>query len=78
MSFVDFKDVFDWFFIAVIFHVATLMPNKESDPNCTAKKLHIGNDFVSIVYNESGQKYHLGTIKVRSPFMDVKYYIERI
>lgn len=40
------------------------MPNKESDPNCTAKKLHIGNDFVSIVYNESGQKYKLGTIKV--------------
>ncbi|PIK45885.1 putative tuberin [Apostichopus japonicus] len=55
----------------VIFHVATLMPNKESDPNCTAKKLHIGNDFVSIVYNESGSKYHLGTIKGQFNFAEI-------
>ena len=48
---------------SVIFHVATLMPNKESDPNCNAKKLHIGNDYVTIVYNESGEDYKIGTIK---------------
>ena len=53
------------FVLAVIFHVATLMPNKESDPNCNAKKLHIGNDYVTIVYNESGADYKIGTIKVR-------------
>ena len=52
--------------LAVIFHVATLMPNKESDPNCNGKKLHIGNDFVSIVYNDSKQKYKIGTIKVNT------------
>ena len=40
------------------------MPNKESDPTCNSKKLHIGNDFVSIVYNESKEPYKLGTIKV--------------
>ena len=40
------------------------MPNRESDPNCNAKKLHIGNDFVTIVYNDSGEDYTIGTIKV--------------
>lgn len=52
--------------IQVTFHVATLMPNKEQDPNCHEKKKHIGNDFVSIVYNESGEEYNLATIKVRA------------
>ncbi|XP_055383497.1 tuberin [Condylostylus longicornis] len=49
--------------VHVTFHVATLMPNKENDPNCNQKKLHIGNDYVSIVYNESGEEYNLQTIK---------------
>lgn len=50
--------------IRVMFHVATLMPNKETDPNCTNKKLHIGNDNVTIVYNESGEEYNINTMKV--------------
>lgn len=47
----------------VIFHVATLMPFKESDPSCNNKKLHIGNNYVTIVYNESGEEYNIYTIK---------------
>ncbi|KAL5291508.1 TSC2 family protein [Megaselia abdita] len=47
----------------VIFHVATLMPTKESDPKCNEKKKHIGNDYVSIVYNESGEEYSMSTIR---------------
>lgn len=50
--------------VQVTFHVATLMPNREQDPNCYDKKKHIGNDFVTIVYNESGEEYNLNTIKV--------------
>lgn len=50
--------------IRVMFHVATFMPNKESDPNCNNKKLHIGNNNVTIVYNESGEEYNINTIKV--------------
>lgn len=50
--------------IRVTFHVATLMPNKETDPNCNNKKLHIGNNYVTIVYNESGEEYNINTIKV--------------
>jgi len=49
--------------VHVTFHVATLMPNRDTDPNCNAKKLHIGNNYVSIVYNESGDEYNLQTIK---------------
>lgn len=49
--------------VQVTFHVATLMPNHKHDPNCNEKKKHIGNDFVTIVYNESGEEYDLKTIK---------------
>nr|XP_045602485.1 tuberin-like [Procambarus clarkii] len=47
----------------VVFHVATMMPTKESDPNCNGKKRHIGNNYVTIVYNESGKPYNINTIK---------------
>lgn len=46
--------------------MATLMPtNLQDDPNCNEKKSHIGNDFVKIIYNESGEEYNLNTISVR-------------
>jgi Rap/ran-GAP len=38
----------------------------DSDPNCNEKKKYIGNDFATIVYNESGEDYSLNTIKVIS------------
>ena len=50
----------------VAFHVATLMPTKASDPKCTSKKQHIGNNYVSVVYNESGETYNIQTVKVRN------------
>lgn len=55
----------------VIFHVATLMPTLQSNPNCSNKKLHIGNDFVTIVYNDSNQKYVFGTIKGQFNYVEV-------
>lgn len=54
--------------LLVMYHVATLMPLKESDPNCNEKKRHIGNDFVTIVYNESEEEYKIGTIKVSQAY----------
>uniref|UniRef100_A0A914C549 Rap-GAP domain-containing protein n=1 Tax=Acrobeloides nanus TaxID=290746 RepID=A0A914C549_9BILA len=45
-----------------VFLVATLMPKSENDPKCNAKKALIGNNFVSIVFNESGVPYKLGTV----------------
>jgi hypothetical protein len=37
---------------------------RDSDPQFNKKKRHIGNDFVAIVYNESGLPYTMGTVKV--------------
>lgn len=54
-----------------IFHIATLMPNRESDRGCCNKKRHIGNDFVVVVYNDSGEDYKLGTIKGQFNFVEV-------
>jgi len=48
--------------------VATLMPTTESDLKCNNKKKNIGNDFVTIVYNESGQEYDIQTVKVITNF----------
>lgn len=41
------------------------MPYKEKDAQCVSKKLHIGNDFVTIVYDDSKHGYNFGTIKVK-------------
>lgn len=38
------------------------MPRREDDPQCNQKKKFIGNDYVSIIYNDSGKSYELGTI----------------
>lgn len=44
--------------IQIVYHVATHMPTLESDPHCTNKKRHIGNDRVHIVFDESGTQYN--------------------
>ena len=48
----------------MVFHTATLMPNVKGDlkKSLDKKKMHIGNDYVAIVYNESGQPYNIGTV----------------
>ncbi|KAJ4249514.1 Tuberous sclerosis 2-like protein [Fusarium torreyae] len=46
----------------IVFHVTTQMPtNLEHDPRCTMKKRHIGNDFVNIVFNDSGLPFKFDT-----------------
>lgn len=47
----------------MVYHVATMMPtNLESDPMCVAKKRHIGNDFVNIIFNRSNKHFDFDTI----------------
>ncbi|KAI8926620.1 hypothetical protein BC831DRAFT_394315, partial [Entophlyctis helioformis] len=55
----------------VIFHVTTLMPSREHDPSCTAKKRHIGNDFVTVVWLEPGGHYDQDTIPGQFNFFAV-------
>ncbi|KAK6732660.1 hypothetical protein RB195_016805 [Necator americanus] len=46
----------------ITFLVATLMPQAENDPHCNMKKKLIANNFVSIVFNESGAPFKLGSV----------------
>jgi hypothetical protein len=46
----------------IMFHVTTQMPtNPETDPQCIMKKRHIGNDYVNIVWNDSGMPFKFDT-----------------
>ncbi|KAJ2787588.1 Tuberous sclerosis 2-like protein [Coemansia interrupta] len=47
----------------LVFHVGTLMPaGKEKHEKYIRKKAHMGNDYVQIVFNESGKEYEFDTI----------------
>ena len=50
------------------------MPNKEKDSACRSKKMHIGNDFVTIVYDDSDTGYQCETITV-SDFIFLCYHV---
>lgn len=44
------------------YHITTMMPtNRDRDPQCTFKKRHIGNDFVNIIFNNSGRPFDFNT-----------------
>jgi hypothetical protein len=46
----------------IVFHITTQMPtNPETDPQCIMKKRHIGNDYVNIVWNDSGLPFNFDT-----------------
>ncbi|KAI9832556.1 MAG: hypothetical protein M1819_004346 [Sarea resinae] len=46
----------------MIFHVTTMMPtNLDHDPQCINKKRHTGNDFVNIIFNDSGRPFRFDT-----------------
>ncbi|TKY85184.1 hypothetical protein EX895_006264 [Sporisorium graminicola] len=55
----------------IVYHAATLMPNDERDPIRRSKKALIGNDFVHIVFNESGRDYKFGTIAGQFNYVNV-------
>ncbi|KAG2172855.1 hypothetical protein INT43_000205 [Umbelopsis isabellina] len=56
----------------MVFHAATLMPTDLSrDPQCSGKKRHIGNDFVTIVYNDSGKDYAFDTLPGQFNFINI-------
>ena len=46
----------------IVFHVTTQMPtNLVRDPQCVNKKKHIGNDYVNIIFNDSGLPFRFNT-----------------
>lgn len=55
----------------IVYHTATLMPNRPTDPNHSAKKALIGNDWVHIIFNEANQPYEFGTIASQFNFVNI-------
>ncbi|KAI0031031.1 hypothetical protein K488DRAFT_52957 [Vararia minispora EC-137] len=55
----------------ILYHTATLMPNHGHDPHYNLKKRHIGNDFVRIVWNDSGAPYRFDTLSTEFQFCNI-------
>ena len=56
----------------IVYHITTLMPNHLAlDENHSGKKALIGNDWVRIVWNESGREYDFNTIKTQFNFINI-------
>jgi hypothetical protein len=55
----------------ILYHTATMMPNDVSDEFCNNKKRHIGNDFVRIVWNDSGKPYRFDTLATQFQFVNI-------
>ncbi|KOS18483.1 Tuberous sclerosis 2 protein -like protein [Escovopsis weberi] len=56
----------------IVFHVTTQMPtNLERDPQCIMKKRHIGNDFVNIIFNDSGLPFDFDTFPSQFNFVNI-------
>ncbi|MCJ1341109.1 Tuberous sclerosis 2-like protein [Bachmanniomyces sp. S44760] len=56
----------------IIYHVPTMMPtNRSTDPSCVLKKRHIGNDFVNIIFNESGLPFSFDTFPSQFNYVNI-------
>ncbi|TGJ86427.1 hypothetical protein E0Z10_g2337 [Xylaria hypoxylon] len=56
----------------LVFHVTTQMPTDlENDPRCNQKKRHIGNDFVSIIFNDSGFPFKFDTFPSEFNYVNI-------
>jgi tuberous sclerosis protein 2 len=55
----------------ILYHTATMMPSNPEDPQCNNKKRHIGNDYVRIVWNDSGKPYRFDTLSTQFQFVNI-------
>ena len=55
----------------MVFHTPTMMPNLPQDPNRGMKKRLVGNDYVKIIYNDSGHEFAFDTIKTQWNFINI-------
>ncbi|KAF0697084.1 Aste57867_12191 [Aphanomyces stellatus] len=55
----------------LIFHVVTMMPTKDSDPQQIDKKRHVGNDYVHVVWSDNMRAYSQSTITSNFNFVQV-------
>jgi tuberous sclerosis protein 2 len=55
----------------ILFHTATMMPSHPDDEYLVNKKRHIGNDYVRIVWNDSGIPYNFNTLATQFQFVNI-------
>jgi hypothetical protein len=56
----------------IVFHVTTQMPTDlDQDPQCINKKRHIGNDFVNIIFNNSGKPFQFDTFPSEFNYVNI-------
>lgn len=56
----------------LVFHITTMMPtNLDNDPQCIGKKRHIGNDFVNIIFNNSGSPFNFDTFPSEFNYVNI-------
>lgn len=58
----------------IMFHVSTLLPYTPNDPSQIQRKRHIGNDIVTIIFQEENTPFHPSMIK--SSFLHVFLVIQ--
>lgn len=57
--------------LQLIYHTTTLMPNQKDDPSFSAKKRHIGNNYVNIFFDESAIAFDFNVIKSQFNFLNI-------
>lgn len=57
--------------LQLIYHTTTIMPDQKDDPNFSAKKRHIGNNYVNIFFDESGLAFDFNVIKSQFNFLNI-------
>jgi hypothetical protein len=56
----------------IVFHIPVLMPTDAlRDPQCIGKKRHTGNDFVNIIFNNSGLPFRFDTFPSEFNFVNI-------
>ncbi|MCJ1378718.1 Tuberous sclerosis 2-like protein [Xylographa soralifera] len=56
----------------IVFHVPSMMPtDRKNDPACVKKKSHIGNDFVNIIFNDSGFPFKFDTFPSQFNYVNI-------
>ncbi len=58
----------------VMFHVPTMMPTSQKEPQQIHKKRHVGNDHVNVIWTEHSRDYFKGTIISQFNFIHIIVY----
>ncbi|KAL8952571.1 MAG: hypothetical protein Q9222_001525 [Ikaeria aurantiellina] len=63
----------------IVFHIPTMMPTDiERDPHCANKKRHTGNDFVNVIFNESGIPFRFDTMDSAFNYVNIIIVPEQV